>query len=211
VIYPYPATYWKGFPSWNPWNSAYKTLPTTLQFRSPASDPLQNWPGRTNTEYYVGNRTYSAIGVNIEFLSLEHQMLEQIPTPTDDNPDLTTEMSTLDSLYLVYGNSYPKQMNQSPSGEGVNVAMTYYHGRENAALVFSGMTIWDFRKVDCQALVDFVVGRLWGLQKRTLFVAPSAATSSLNRRTAAPTPRTIQRPPWLARPSAGISTFQRSR
>ena len=45
--------------------------------------------------------------------------------------------------------------------------MTYYHGQENAPLVFSGTSIWDFRRQDCLALVDFVLGRLWGLSKST--------------------------------------------
>ena len=220
---PKPPTYWKGGTFTNP-EVDYTALPTTLQFRSPTTDPLWIWPDRTSsTEYYVGNRAYSSIGVDIEFLSVEHKMLEQIPTPTEENPDLTVERSTLDSLYLVYGPGYPKQMNQSSAGEGVNVVMTYYHGRDNAPLVFSGMSIWDFRRTDCQALVDFVLGDLWGLPKNTVYTAPRASAASFARRVAVPTPtprprptptptqRTFQRPPGAVRQPVGTSTFQRWR
>jgi hypothetical protein len=63
-------------------------------------------------------------------------------------------------------------MNQSSAGQGVNTVMTYYHGRENAPLVFSGTSLWDFRQQNCQALVDFVLGRLWGLSKSAPQYAP---------------------------------------
>jgi hypothetical protein len=130
IGFPKPPTYWKGGTFTNP-EVNYTSLPPTLQFRSPTTDPLSLWPDRTmNTEYYVGNRTYSGIGVDIEFLTVAHNMLEQVPAPTEENPDQTVERSTLDTLYLVYGSSYPKQMNQSGSGEGVNAVMTYYYGRE---------------------------------------------------------------------------------
>ena len=62
--------------------------------------------------------------------------------------------------------------------------MTYYHGRENAPLVFSGTSIWDFRRSDCVALVDFVLARLWGLSKSTPTYAPRAVAPSLARRPA---------------------------
>jgi hypothetical protein len=208
IGFPKPPTYWKGGTFTNP-EVNYTSLPPTLQFRSPTTDPLSLWPDRTmNTEYYVGNRTYSGIGVDIEFLTVAHNMLEQVPAPTEENPDQTVERSTLDTLYLVYGSSYPKQMNQSGSGEGVNAVMTYYYGRENAPLVFSGMSIWDFRRQDCQGLVDFVLGRLWGLQKSTLYTAPRAAAPNFARRVAVPTPRTPQRPPGSVRQPVGTSTFQ---
>jgi len=89
--------------------------------------------------------------------------------------------------------------------------MTYYHGRDNPPLVFSGMSIWDFRRTDCLALVDFVLGRLWDLPKSTLYTAPSAVAPSLTRRVAVPTPRTFQRPPGSVRQPVGKATFQRRR
>jgi len=207
VLYPRPPAYWKGGKFTNP-NVDYTVLPTTLQFRSPTTDPL--WPFRTPGDFYLGNRSYSQLGVNVEYISLENYILEEGPVPS--NPELTAEVSELDSLYLVYGSAYPYQMLQSGKGEGVNVAMTYYHGGENAPLVFSGMAIWDFRRQDCVGLVDFVLGRLWGLQRNTLYTtAPSAVTPSLARRVAMPLPQTLRRPPGAVRQPAGTSTFQRWR
>lgn len=206
--YPLPDTYWKGGTFTNP-DVDYSPLPTTLRFREPGVDPL--WPDRLTGQYYVGVDPIGP-GVCFEFLSLEHYMLEEIPAPTEANPDRTVERSTLDTLYMVYG-AYPRQMNQSSEGQGVNPVMTYYHGLENAPLVFSGMSIWDFKREDCQALVDFVVNRLWGLPKTTLYTAPRAAAPSLARRVTAPAPasQTHQRPPGLVRRPVGTSTFQRWR
>jgi hypothetical protein len=160
--------YWKGGTFTNP-KVNYTLLPTTLQFRDPTTDPI--WPFRQPGDFYIGNSNYSANGVNLEFLSLENRITEPV-APDPSKPDSTIEVSTLDSLYLAYdGGSNPGQMLQV--GEGVNAIMTYYHGAENAPLVFSGTNIWDFRRQDCVALVDFVLGQLWHLEKHTLY-APRA-------------------------------------
>ena len=166
VGYPLPALCWKGGTFRDP---AYTLLPTALLPRDPATDPL--WPYRTPTDFYIGNRTYSTRGVNLEFISDENYIREQVPAPSPANPDSTVEVSTLDSLYLAYGAAYPAQMNQSSNGEGVNPMMTCYHGRDNAPLVFSGISIWDFRRQHCAALVDFVLGRLWNLPKNASYAS----------------------------------------
>ncbi len=181
--------YWKGGVFTNP-DVNYTSLPTTLGFRTPATDPI--WPFRTPTEFYIGN-TGNTLGVYVEYLTLENRILEMVPAPTEANPDATIEVSKLDSLYLVYGRSYPKQMNQSYNGEGVNVMMTYYHGQDNAPLVFTGMAIWDFRRTDCQSLVDFVLGRLWGLQNNSVNSAASRATTPNFVRRAAVAASPVQR------------------
>ena len=199
---------WKGGKFTNP-EVDYTTLPTTLEPRDPATDPL--WPFRTNQDFYIGNPSYSGNGLYVEFLARENYILEQIPVPSHTNPDSTVERSTLDSLYLVYGSSYDRQMLQSNTGQGVNTVMSYYHGLENAPLVFSGTDIWTFRRQDCVALVDFVLGRLWGLSKSTLYNAPRVVAPSLVRRGVVPVPRPIQRPPGSARQPVGTSTFQRWR
>jgi hypothetical protein len=208
---PRPATYWKGGKFTNP-EVDYTVLPTTLQPRDPATDPI--WPFRSLGDFYIGNQTYSSNGINLEFLSLEHYMLEQVPVPSPTNPDSSVERSTLDSLYLAYGSSYPGQMNQSSAGQGVNTVMTYYHGRENAPLVFSGTSLWDFRRQDCVALVDFVLGRLWGLSKSTLY-APRAVAPSLARPAGSPprprSPSTDGSPrkPQPIAPGRGTATGRR--
>jgi hypothetical protein len=216
IGYPRPPNYWKGFQPWTPTNSDYLSLPTTLQFRSPTSDPRSLWPDRrSDTEYFIGNKAYSSIGVDIEFMSKENRILEEVPAPTESNPDATAEISTLDTLYMLYSTAYPKQLNQSDKGEGVNVMMTYYHGRENANdawMVFTGMAIWDFRRQDCQSLVDFVLQKLWHLNKNTFYTtSPSAVTPSFARRTAVPTPQPPQVTPGLVRRVAGLSTSKRWR
>jgi hypothetical protein len=70
--------------------------------------------------------------------------------------------STLDTLYVAMG---------GPAGQN-RPSMTYYHGREGPATadtlahnVFSGFPIWDFRRVQQIALVDFVLQELWGLTR----------------------------------------------
>jgi hypothetical protein len=198
------ATSWKGGTFTNP-DVDYSTLPTSLQPRSPATDPI--WPYRNNTEFYIGNNLISGLGLDLEFLSAELYMTEEIPVPSPTNPDSTVERSTLDSLYLGFAN-YPGKM--LTSGQGVNVLMTYYHGRENPPLVFSGTSIWDFRRQDCVGLVDFVLNKLWGLQRRTLYTAPRSVASSVARRPAVPA-QTLQRPSGPARQPVGTSTFQRWR
>jgi hypothetical protein len=79
------------------------------------------------------------------------------------NPDGTgATYSSLDTLYVALG---------SPAGPN-RPSMTYYHGRDVTASgktrsynVFSGFPIWDFRRVEQVALVDFVLQELWGLTR----------------------------------------------
>ena len=206
VGFPRPAKYWKGGVLRN---SDYAFLPTTLQPRDPATDPI--WPNRQFGDFYVGNQQYSANGWNFEFLDLENFIREQVPVP--GHPDSTTEISTLDSLYLAWGPSYPNQMNQGPqNGQGVNVVMSYYHdGLENAPLVFSGTSIWDFRRQDCLGMVDFVLGNLWHLPKNASYASSGTRTPGIMRRPLLSMPRTFQQPPAPARPPVGVSTIQRRR
>jgi hypothetical protein len=206
IGYPRPPDYWRGGTFTNP-DVDYTVLPTTLQFRAPATDPI--WPYRSMGDFYVGNAQYSQNGINLEFLSLENYIIEEAPVPS--NPELVTEVSKLDSIYLAYGSAYPLQMLQSGRGEGVNTVMTYYHGRENTPMVFTGMAIWDFRRQDCVRLVDFVLNKLWGLSKSTLYTAPRAVAPSLNRQVAVPVTQTLQQQPGALRRRTGTSTFQRWR
>jgi hypothetical protein len=71
----------------------------------------------------------------------------------DDDPDIVNEFSTLDTLYLTQGHVAPLN---SP-------VMTYYHGRENQPLVFSGFNLWYWRRSQCIQLVDWVLQQVWGL------------------------------------------------
>ena len=194
---------WRGEPFTNP-NVDYSPLPPMLLPKDPSTDPI--WPYRTVGDFYVNNNNYTSNGVDAEFISLENYITEVHQSPS--NPDSTYEQSTLDTLYLAYGPQYGAQMLQP--GEGVNAVMTYYYGTESAPLVFSGHGIWHFRRSDCQALVDFVLGRLWGLSRTNLLVR--APAHAFTRPTATVAPRPVQAPQGAStRRPLGISTFQRLR
>ena len=60
------------------------------------------------------------------------------------------------------------------AGDGVNGLMTYYHGGENGPVMFLGASIWDFRRTQCQALVDFVLGSMWGMAKNVVAGPPAS-------------------------------------
>ena len=73
----------------------------------------------------------------------------------NDDPDGVSEYSTLDTLYIVRGGT---ALVNSP-------VMTYYHGRENQPMVFSGFNFWYWRRTQCIQLVDWVLQSVWGLPR----------------------------------------------
>ena len=84
----------------------------------------------------------------------------------DPRPNHERLESTLDTLYLAVGGSMP----------GPLPVMTYYHGFESGPVVFSGFPIWYFQRVQCQAIVDFVLQDIWGLSRRSGASAMVAAS-----------------------------------
>ncbi len=148
---------WPGKPLADP---RYASLPIALLPRSPATDPP--WPFRPGPEYYVNNPAYSTIGIGTEYLTYRNNIVETIQVA----PDLTEPYVALDTLYLAYGPAYVQAMLQP--GQGVNVMMTRYHGSENGSVIFQGTSIWDYRREHCQALVDFVLGHMWGMAKNSM-------------------------------------------
>jgi len=60
--------------------------------------------------------------------------------------------------------------------------MTYYHGAENAPFVITGFNLWNFRRSDCVALVDFVLQQLWGLPRSAPVAGPVVVTDVDARR-----------------------------
>jgi hypothetical protein len=125
------------------WEGApdYSALPPVLMEKRIDSDPP--WPLRTNN-FYVGS--YAA-----EHLYKPNRILERGPL---DPPG--TESSVLDTLYETAGGE---------SGSGWPV-MTIYHGRQTPMFVFSGFPVWYFQRQQGIELVDFVLGRVWGLTRR---------------------------------------------
>jgi len=127
-------------PSW-PGMPDYGTLPPLLQNKTVATDPLP--PLRFRTQFYKGY--YEA-----EYLSKDNVIEED----ADPDPYVITYASMLDTLYVTLGGP----------GTGLPI-MTYYHGNENAPLLFSGFPLWYFRRAQAQALGDWVFQSLWGLQR----------------------------------------------
>ena len=188
----------------------YTTLPTLLQSRTPTSDPLSLVPYRTNSDYYINNPAYSQVGINIEYLTYENEILETIQV----TPDSSFEFSALDTLYNAYGTAYSSQMLQA--GSGVNALMTYYKGGENGSVMFLGSSIWDHRRTQCQGLVDFVLGQMWGMTRNAVVSNPSPARAARPAVTTAGTAvrRTsgaLSRPPAVPQRPAKSNTFQRWR
>jgi len=129
-----------------------------MKLKSLATDPLP--PFRSSGQFYRRN------GLVVEVLQLENYIIEDV----DPSPDTTTEASTLDTLFRVTAqNLSPQNANRH------NVIMTYYHGTgrpdgtgtpdpgpSHQRFVFTGFSIWDYAREDCQKLVDFVLHDIWG-------------------------------------------------
>ncbi len=121
----------------------YSKLPSNLDPKSAVTDPPP--PLRSADSFWLRG-DYTA---------------EYIYRPTfiredyDDHPERVDEYSTLDTLYLARGGS---AVTNSP-------VMTYYHGRENQPLVFSGFNFWYWRRTQCIELVDWVLQSVWKLPR----------------------------------------------
>jgi hypothetical protein len=144
-------------------------LPSTLEIRTDATDPLP--PNRSNT-----GRFYPQV-VALEYLQVENYVIEN----TSDDPERPFEESTLDTLYRASGGGlFP------PSVTSHNVVMTYYHGPVVPhGFIFTGFDIWTWRRTQCQAFVDFVLKRMWGLMPNR------AAARSASLETSRPTPQLV--------------------
>jgi len=128
---------------------SYTNLPPSIALKTSATDPFP--PNRTGQSPSLVYRTV----LDIEFLLSANHVLETDP----DDP--TMQVAVLDTLYKAIGIGLPAQTQTSE-----NVLMTYYRGGNNAPVLFSGFSIWDYRRSDEQALVDFVLQDVWGLTPR---------------------------------------------
>lgn len=131
----------------------YSGLPPVMRRRTPATDPVPaTRPASTTAAFYVTN-------IDVAYLTQPNFILEDI----DPDPNVVNEQSTLDTLYALDGSAG----NLYPQGETFQrPIMTYYRGPSNAPTVLSGFAIWDVARPDAQALVDFVLGDLWGLSRQ---------------------------------------------
>jgi hypothetical protein len=143
----------------------YAGLPVELQPKTGATDPFP--PIRAGQS---PNNFYQTSFVT-EFLSASNPILEDL----DPGP-LENFESTLDTLYKV--TAVALQPDTGRSGLQ-SVVMTRYHGGDNAEFLVTGVPIWNFRRAQCKALVDFVLQQLWGL-------APGAPSALREREAARP-------------------------
>jgi hypothetical protein len=139
----------------------YAGLPAEIQIKSSATDPFPLNRSLTPAVFYQTQ-------FQVEFLSAANEILEDLdPGPREDF------RSTLDTLYKV---TAPGSL-QPDTGPGAlqSVVMTRYHGGDNQEFLLTGFNIWNFRRSQCKALVDFVLQQLWQ-------VYPAApASASLGR------------------------------
>jgi hypothetical protein len=126
----------------------YSKLPAQLSFRSIDTDPV---PASRMYQFYT-----STAGIEFAHGTVVQEDFGQPGAPRVE--------SALDTLYDVVGSRIT-----NPSAP----AMFYYHGRDNAPVLFSGFDLWSWARSDCQALVDFVMQDVWGLAYR----GPRAASA----------------------------------
>jgi hypothetical protein len=143
----------------------YRKLPPVLRLRDQATDPMPPTRLASQTGLYYRTNTTK------EFVLAPNSITEDMYP----DPGVVRLESTLDTLYQAPNPMAPDQ---------VGAVMLYYHGRDNAPFVFTGFDLWTWKREDCQALVDFVLGDIWGLPKSgglsrpARVIRPGAATRS---------------------------------
>src|SRR5262245_15070628 len=136
----------------------YSLLPNTLDPKgTPPADPP---PPQRQADSFWLRGTYNA-----EYIHRSTFIREDY----NDDPDFVSEYSTLDTLYIVRGGT---SLPNSP-------CMTYYHGRDNQPLVFSGFNFWYWKRSQCIQLVDWVLQSVWGVPREP--GAPRTATPMASR------------------------------
>jgi hypothetical protein len=152
----------------------YARLPASLSLRTPATDPIPPTRSPSQPSFYY-----------LQSVAMEYAQ-DAIVHEDFGGPGAPRVESVLDTLIEVVGAT----IDRAPAP-----AMFYYHGRENGALLFSGFDLWSWSRADAQALVDFVLGEVWGLPRRSPApaglpaVAPRAAGRAAGTRSLDPAPR----------------------
>jgi hypothetical protein len=132
-----------------PYTAYLDELPPRIDPKSTATDPMP--PLRTRPSSF-----YKTVAT-LEFLTAENHVVEN----TSEDPEHPNEVSALDTLYADGGPSF--------GGDHRRVTMTYYHGPTvPQGFLFSGFDVWTYRRDHCQAIVDFVMRRIWSIPKAPL-------------------------------------------
>ena len=152
----------------------YSALPSSLRRRS-ASTPSDSLPPtRTNGQ---GNTFYLTGSIPAEYLTQSNPIIED----RDPDPLSTVEFSALDTLYELQGGSLATNIT------GYKPAtMTYYHGTASPEFIFTGFSLWDWTKADCISLIDFVMQRIWGINRRAGAPDRMGSPTAISRQGVAP-------------------------
>jgi hypothetical protein len=127
----------------------YGSLLPEIRLKTPATDPFPPNRAVVLSSFYQSN-------FDIEFLSAANEILEDV----DPRPPHVSFESTLDSVFKATAST----LRPDTGPDGIqSVTMTVYHGADNAQFVMTGFNLWNYRRADCIALVDFVLQQLWGL------------------------------------------------
>ena len=132
----------------------FNLLPATMRGRGTLATHLleDSLPPTRATTGNGPGQYYTASSVDVEYLSQPNYVIEDV----DPDPVGVTAVSTLVSLMDLRGGSLANTGYEP-------VTMTWYHGVNAPEFVFSGFTIWNYARRDCQTLVDFVMQQLWGM------------------------------------------------
>jgi hypothetical protein len=136
-----------------------------LTARTCLTDPAP--PLRVCDAFYLVP-TYTAEFMGTRTLAGENLIRED----ADQDPNVTREESTLDTLYFTAGGTVPY-------GRPV---MTYYHGFDSSQLVFSGFPLWHFQRSQVVRLADFVMQDIFGLFRTELEPASASAPPAIATR-----------------------------
>ncbi|HEY2954407.1 MAG TPA: hypothetical protein VGK89_04050 [Candidatus Eisenbacteria bacterium] len=168
----------------------YAGLPAEMEKKDASTDPFAVYaPNRSTTSDFFRS------DFEVEFLSQNNEILED----ADPGPGETFQ-SALDTLYKA--TSVGLQPDTGRAGLQ-SAIMTYYHGVENAPFIVTGFNIWNYRRNECKALVDFVLQQLWAISPPapvtgsrafltppgSLRAGPPGASSPPAKPRAAPVPR----------------------
>jgi len=143
-------------------------------FEDPGTAPGRGWPGQPD---------YSTLPASLNLRTPKSDPLPPRVTEsnfyvTDFNAEVLIEpnailedqASTLDTLYLANG-----------PGLALRPMMTLHHGADGNPALFSGFGVWDLQRAQAIPVVDFVLQRLWGLQRADLPRRPSRARAVAGR------------------------------
>ena len=142
----------------------YGLLPAAMGCRDAGSEPL--WPNRIPSDFYGCPALTSRRMYGIEYLSQPNLVLEA----KNPSPRHQEDIQALDTLMVATDYPLPSPGANPAVDRIVNPVMTCYHGRDCGPVVFSGFSLWDFRRTDGAQLVDGVLQGIWGLRRTATVV-----------------------------------------